>query len=127
MKVWGKGGVSSAESVGKVVSEVRRVWGRWCQRCRASEWGKVLSVVQRGGVRSAGRLMHEQVWKRSHCYSGSVTIISDFWQPFCVGKNNGGHKGMSRKTTFSRKKKRFLLDSSRAVKLFARPHRAVMV
>ena len=21
-----------------------------------------------GGVRSAGRLMHEQVWKRSHCY-----------------------------------------------------------
>ena len=21
-----------------------------------------------GGVRRAGRLMHEQVWKRSHCY-----------------------------------------------------------
>ena len=28
------------------------------------------SVVSRaeGGVRSTGRLMHEQVWKRSHCY-----------------------------------------------------------
>ena len=31
--------------------------------------------------------------------SGSVTIIGDFWQPFCVGKNNGGHKGRPRKTT----------------------------
>ena len=45
MKVWGKGGGSSAESVGKVESEVQRVWGGWCQRCR--EWGKVLSVVQK--------------------------------------------------------------------------------
>ena len=29
-------------------------------------------------------------------------IIGDFWQPFCVGKNNGGHKGRPRKTTFAR-------------------------
>ena len=36
-----------------------------------------------------------------------------------MGKNNGGHKGGPRKTTFSRQK-RFLLNSSRAVKLFAR-------
>ena len=56
MKVWGKGGVSSAESVGKVVSEVQRVWGRWCQRCRVGE-GVVSSAE--GGVRSAGRLMHD--------------------------------------------------------------------
>ena len=25
-------------------------------------------TVAEGGVRRAGRLMHEQVWKRSHCY-----------------------------------------------------------
>ena len=24
--------------------------------------------IAEGGVRSAGRLIHEQVWKRSHCY-----------------------------------------------------------
>ena len=30
-----------------------------------------------------------------------VTIIGDFWQPFFVGKNNGGPKGRQRKTTFS--------------------------
>ena len=35
--------------------------------------------------------------------SGSVTIISDFWQPFCVGKNNGGHKARLRKTNCLRK------------------------
>ena len=45
MRVWRKGGVSSAESVGKVVSAVQRV----------------VSEVP-------GRLMHERVWKRSHCY-----------------------------------------------------------
>ena len=36
--------------------------------------------------------------------SGSVTVIGDFWQPFCVGKNNGGHKGRPRKTTIARGK-----------------------
>ena len=28
----------------------------------------MLSAVAEGGVRGAGRLMNEQVWKRSHCY-----------------------------------------------------------
>ena len=36
--------------------------------------------------------------------SGSVMIIGDFWQPFCVGKNNGGHKARPRKTTIARGK-----------------------
>ena len=45
-------------------------------------------------------------------------IISDFWQPFCVGKNNGSHKARPRKTTIARRKRLFL-DSSWAVKLFA--------
>ena len=52
-------------------------------------------------------------------WSGSVTIIGDFWQPFCVGKNNGGHKARTRKMTIAREK-RHLLDSAWAGKLFAR-------
>ena len=48
----GEGGVRSAESVGKMVSEVQRV-------------GQGVVSSAEGGVRSAGRLMHEQVWKRS--------------------------------------------------------------
>ena len=51
--------------------------------------------------------------------SGSVTIIGDFWQPFCVGKNNGGQKARPRKTTVARGKRHFL-DSAWPVKLFAR-------
>ena len=51
--------------------------------------------------------------------SGTVTIIGDFWQPFCVGKNNGGHKARPRKTTIARTKRR-LLNSAWAAKLFAR-------
>ena len=46
-------------------------------------------------------------------------IIGDFWQPFYVGKNNGGHKARPRKTTIARGKLH-LLDSAGAVKLFAR-------
>ena len=34
--------------------------------------------------------------------SGSVTITGDFWQPFCVGENNGGLKARPRKTTIAR-------------------------
>ena len=48
MKVWGKGDVSSVESVGKMVSEVQRV-------------GEGVVSSAEGGVRSTGRLMHEQV------------------------------------------------------------------
>ena len=42
-----------------------------------------------------------------------------FWQQFCVGENNGGHKARLRKTTIARGK-RHLRDSAFAVKLFAR-------
>ena len=55
----------------------------------------------------------------SQVSSGSVTIIGDFWQPFFVGKNNGGHKVRPRKKTIARAKRHFL-DSAGAVKLFAR-------
>ena len=44
--------------------------------------------------------------------SGSVTIIGDFWQPFCVGKIMAA--------TRQGRGKRYLLDSALAVKLFAR-------
>ena len=58
------------------MSVVQRVWGRWCQKCRECgedgvrgvESGESVFSSAEGGVRSAGRLMHEQVWKRSHCY-----------------------------------------------------------
>ena len=51
--------------------------------------------------------------------SGSVMIIGDFWQPFCVGKNNGGRKARPRKTTIPRGRRQ-LLDSAWPEKLFAR-------
>ena len=40
------------------------------------------------------------------CIKAAVSRLSgNFWQPFCVGKNNGDHKGRPRKTTFSRRKR----------------------
>ena len=47
-------------------------------------------------------LITAAVKENSTFQSGSVTIIGDSWQPFCVGKSNGGHKARPRKTTNAR-------------------------
>ena len=51
--------------------------------------------------------------------------MGDFWQPFCAGKNNGGHKARLQKTNIARGKRHFL-DSAWPVKVLA-ADRAVMV